>query len=306
MIIRVILLFILSIFLYSLYIRLFKKARQYEREEGLESHKIKNGTITMGGIIFAILPPFFIFYNEKTIPIVIIIILYFLIGFIDDLLIIINKNNLGIMPTVKLFLEVLIAGFAFYMILKSGRSTIIDFKLFSFDIKWMYGLLILFILAASSNSFNLVDGVDGLCAGLSLIIHITLIVIAFNKKEYEILWLLITILIPLFVFWCFNYPKAFLFMGDTGSLFLGGLYGIVAIYLDSILAFIILAIPFIFETLSVIIQVFYYKKTKKRIFKMAPFHHHLELCRISEFKIDLLFYFVEAVMAFIVLYFNLY
>lgn len=306
MIIRVILLFILSIFLYSLYIRLFKKARQYEREEGLESHKIKNGTITMGGIIFAILPPFFIFYNEKTIPIVIIIILYFSIGFIDDLLIIINKNNLGIMPTVKLFLEVLIAGFAFYMILKSGRSTIIDFKLFSFDIKWMYGLLILFILAASSNSFNLVDGVDGLCAGLSLIIHITLIVIAFNKKEYEILWLLITILIPLFVFWCFNYPKAFLFMGDTGSLFLGGLYGIVAIYLDSILAFIILAIPFIFETLSVIIQVFYYKKTKKRIFKMAPFHHHLELCRISEFKIDLLFYFVEAVMAFIVLYFNLY
>ncbi len=306
MIIRVILLFILSIFLYSLYIRLFKKARQYEREEGLESHKIKNGTITMGGIIFAILPPFFIFYNEKTIPIVIIIILYFLIGFIDDLLIIINKNNLGIMPTVKLFLEVLIAGFAFYMILKSGRSTIIDFKLFSFDIKWMYGLLILFILAASSNSFNLVDGVDGLCAGLSLIIHITLIVIAFNKKEYEILWLLITILIPLFVFWCFNYPKAFLFMGDTGSLFLGGLYGIVAIYLDSILAFIILAMPFIFETLSVIIQVFYYKKTKKRIFKMAPFHHHLELCRISEFKIDLLFYFVEAVMAFIVLYFNLY
>lgn len=306
MIIRVILLFILSIFLYSLYIRLFKKARQYEREEGLESHKIKNGTITMGGIIFAILPPFFIFYNEKTIPIVIIIILYFLIGFIDDLLIIINKNNLGIMPTVKLFLEVLIAGFAFYMILKSGRSTIIDLKLFSFDIKWMYGLLILFILAASSNSFNLVDGVDGLCAGLSLIIHITLIVIAFNKKEYEILWLLITILIPLFVFWCFNYPKAFLFMGDTGSLFLGGLYGIVAIYLDSILAFIILAMPFIFETLSVIIQVFYYKKTKKRIFKMAPFHHHLELCRISEFKIDLLFYFVEAVMAFIVLYFNLY
>ena len=306
MIIRIIVLFTLSIFLYSFYIRFVKRARQYEREEGLDSHKSKNGTVTMGGIIFAILPLFFLYYNEKIFTIVVTIFMYFLIGLVDDLLIIIKKNNLGIPPTLKLFLEVLIAGFAFYMMMRNNMSTVLDLKFIKIDIKWIYGLLILFILAASSNSFNLADGVDGLCAGMSLIIHITFMIISFNKGEYDILWLLAATLIPLFVFWCLNYPKAFLFMGDTGSLFLGSLYGIVAIYLNSILAFIILAIPFIIEALSVIIQVWYYKKTKRRIFKMAPIHHHLEMCGFSEFKIDLLFYGAELLLMGIVLMFGLY
>ena len=138
------------------------------------------------------------------------------------------------------------------------------------------------------------DGVDGLCSGCSLIFGIGLMIIAFNKSEFEILYLLIAFHIVLFVFWCFNFPKAFLFMGDVGALGLGAFYAITSVYLESLTAFVIMAFLFIFETLSVILQVTYFKRTKgKRLFKMAPFHHHLEACGLKEVSIDLLFYAIQ-------------
>lgn len=125
--------------------------------------------------------------------------------------------------------------------------------------------------------------------------------------EYRIAFMILCVTICLFVFWCFNLPKAFLFMGDTGSLSLGAFYAIIAIYLNSLIGFILMATVFICETLSVILQVSYFKKTHgKRIFKMAPFHHHLEACGLSEIVVDILFYIVEAFFIWLVLYFKIY
>ncbi len=292
-----------AIFCYSIYIRLFKKASQYERALGLESHKIKNGTITMGGIIFVILPLFFIEYDIKTICIVVAVSLFGLIGFIDDLLIIIKKNNDGINPTVKLLLQIIISSICFYLYLSSNLNTTIKLLRYTFDLKWGYGMLILFVLVSSGNAFNITDGIDGLCSGLTLIMSIALIYIAFQKREYSIAYLLVSYDIAIFCFWCFNIPKANLFMGDTGSLALGSLMGIASVVLDVVYEYIFLAIPFIFETLSVIIQVIYFKLTKgKRIFRMAPFHHHLEACGLKELQIDILFYVIEIILVIIVIF----
>lgn len=291
---------LLSTFLYSIYIRIFKKASQYEREEGLQSHKIKNGTITMGGIIFIILPLFFIFYDAKTINIAITIFLYGLLGFIDDLLIIIKKDNKGISASLKLLIQVIIAAISFFLYLNSGLKTEISIFGFDINIKWIYGLFILLILTSSTNAFNLTDGVDGLCSGLCLIMSLGFIYISYIKQEFSIMYMIIVIIIPLFVFWCFNIPKAFVFMGDTGSLFLGSFFAMLAIYLDCIILFILMSLLFIFEVVSVIIQVLYFKYSKgKRIFKMTPFHHHLELSGFKEISIDLLFYVIQLTLVFL-------
>ncbi len=304
---NLLLLTLLSVFLYAVYVKVFKRARQYEREDGLASHQQKNGTITMGGIIFVVLPLFFIQYDAKTISIAITMFLYGLLGFIDDLLITIKHNNKGIPPTLKLILQILIAGITFIIYLQSGCSTILDLKIIKIDIRWVFGLVILGLLASATNAFNLTDGVDGLCAGLSLLVSLAFIYIAILKKEETIAYMILCVSLPLFVFWCFNLPKAFLFMGDTGSLCLGAFYAMIAIYLQSLVAYIILVSLFIFETISVILQVFYYKKTGgKRIFKMAPFHHHLEACGWKEITIDLLFYLIQIVLIIMVMTCHLY
>lgn len=298
---------LLSVFLYSFYIRIFKKASQYEREEGLESHKAKTGTITMGGIIFAIVPSLFFIYDSKVFSIMVIIMLYAILGFVDDLLIIIKKNNNGINPNLKFLFQVLIAGLSFFLYLNLDLPTIIKVGGLKIEVEWIYGLFMLLMLSASTNAFNITDGVDGLCVGMSMLLSGAFIYIAFQKAEYTIMYMHICQIIVLFIFWCFNYPKAFLFMGDTGSLYLGALYSLTALYLNSVLGFIIMSLLFIFETLSVIIQITYYKKTKgKRIFKMAPFHHHLEASGYSEIRVDLLFYILELILIFIVIYFQIY
>ncbi len=294
---RLLILALCSVFLYTFYIRFFKRIQQYEREEGLISHRSKTGTITMGGIIFVILPLFFIFYDLKTMNIALTIFLYGCLGFVDDLLITLKHNNKGISPTVKLILQIGIAGISFVLFLESNMSTKIDLFGYSLDIRWIYGLLMLGILTSSTNAFNLTDGVDGLCSGLSLLLSLGFLYISYQKKEWSIFYMIICIMIPLFIFWCLNYPKAFLFMGDTGSLFLGAFYAMLALYLNAIVPFILMGALFIFETLSVILQVWYYKRTNgKRIFKMAPFHHHLEACGYSELKVDFIFYGIQILL----------
>ena len=288
---------VLSIFCYSFYIRIFKKLTQYEREEGLRSHKIKNGTITMGGIIFALIPPLFLIYDQKVFNMVLTSSLFSLIGLVDDLLIVVKKNNNGIPPVIKLIVEVVIAAISFYLFLNLEINTKIHVFNYALELKWLYGILILLILTSSCNAFNLTDGIDGLCSGLSLIISLGFLYIAYIKNEMLIFYMIICYMIPLFVFWCFNFPKAFLFMGDTGSLFLGAFYAMLCVYLDCIIPFMFMSLIFIFETISVVLQVFYFKKTNgKRLFKMAPFHHHLEMCGFKEYQIDFLFYFIQIIL----------
>lgn len=253
-----------------------------------------------------VLPLFFILYDRKTINIAITVFLYGALGFADDILIVIKKNNKGIPPTLKLISQVVIAAVSFYLYLNCGLPTKVHFFSYSLDIRWVYGMLMLLMLTSSTNAFNLTDGVDGLCSGLSLLLSLGFLYISVKKQEYTIFYMILCVMIPLFVFWCFNYPKAFLFMGDTGSLFLGAFYAMLAIYLDCIFPFIVMALLFIFETLSVIIQVSYFKHTGgKRIFKMAPFHHHLEACGFKEISIDILFYAIQIALVAIGVYMTL-
>jgi phospho-N-acetylmuramoyl-pentapeptide-transferase len=163
----------------------------------------------------------------------------------------------------------------------------------------------MWVLVSSTNAWNLLDGVDGLCAGCSLIFGIGLGFIAYKQSEYNLLYMMIIFHISLFIFWCFNLPKAFLFMGNVGSLSLGAFYACISIYLNSITSFIVMALLFIFETLSVILQVIYFKKTNgKRLFKMAPFHHHLEKIGFKEIQVDLLFYLIQIVLVILVIIFS--
>lgn len=287
---------LIAIFIYMVYIKTLKFLKQSERKEGLKSHKFKEGTITMGGIIFVILPSFFIEYDTDVKFIYFTFLTFMIIGLIDDLLIILFKRNDGLNPYIKLILEILISGVIFYFYLNKDLST----KIFNLDLKWGFGLLILLVLTGATNAWNLLDGVDGLCSGCSLIIGITVMLICYKLNEYSILNMLILIHLVLFIFWCLNLPKAYIFMGDTGSLALGAIYSIIFIYLDLLIPFIIMSLLFIFDTLSVILQVIYYKRTKgKRLFKMAPYHHHLEMCGFSEMKVDLLFYSIQILLCFI-------
>lgn len=303
-IVKLLVVSLLSIFLYSVYVKCFKRLSQTERALGLESHKKKNGTITMGGIIFLVLPLFFVPFTEETSMILFATLGFGILGFIDDLLIVLLKKNDGLSPLVKILVEILIAAIVFYFYLKNQNSTSLQFFGFEINIKWIFGIFILWLMVASSNAWNLMDGVDGLCAGCSLIFGIGLMLIAYKQKNFTILYLLMAFHMALFVFWCFNLPKAFLFMGDVGSLGLGAFYAITSIYLNSLAAFVLMAGLFIFESLSVILQVTYFKRTKgKRLFKMAPFHHHLEACGFKELQIDLLFYGIQIILVLLALYF---
>ncbi len=301
--IKYLLLSLLSVFCYCVYVKAFKRLSQTERALGPESHKKKNGTITMGGIIFLVLPLFFVSYTKETIMIIVTTLSFGILGVIDDLLIVILKKNDGLKASIKLFIEIIIAGVVFFFYLKEANNTTLEFFNLTIDLKWVYGLLILWLLISSGNAWNLMDGIDGLCSGCSLIFGIGLMLIAYKEGHFDILNLLILFHISLFVFWCFNLPKAFLFMGDVGSLGLGAFYAITSIYLNSVLIFILMAGLFIFETVSVILQVSYFKKTNgKRLFKMAPFHHHLEALGFKELQIDLIFYGVQIALVIIALW----
>lgn len=296
-IVKLLVLSLLSVFLYSVYVKGFKKLSQTERVLGLNSHKKKNGTITMGGIIFLLLPLFFIPYSKTTGMILFGALGFGILGVIDDLLIVILKKNDGLPASLKILAEIGIASIIFFFYLKENNSTTLHFFHFQVNIKWFFGLIILWMLLASSNAWNLMDGVDGLCAGCSLVFGIGLMLIAYKEQKHDIFYMLVAFHITLFVFWCFNLPKAFLFMGDVGALGLGAFYAITSIYLNSLVAFVLMAGLFIFETLSVILQVLYFKKTKgKRLFKMAPFHHHLEACGLKELQVDLIFYIIQIIL----------
>lgn len=303
MVIKYLAVSLLSVFCYSVYVKAFKRLSQTERTLGPASHKKKNGTITMGGIIFLVVPLFFVPYTEETMMIIFATLGFGILGMIDDLLIIIFKKNDGLKPLIKIISEIIIAGVVFYFYLTHEYSTSLNLFGFNLELKWFFGLLILWLLISSGNAWNLMDGVDGLCSGCSLIFGLGLMLIAYKERQMTILNVLIIFHISLFVFWCFNLPKAFLFMGDVGSLALGSFYAITSIYLNNILVFILMALLFIFETVSVILQVTYFKRTGgKRLFKMAPFHHHLEALGLKEIQIDLLFYGIQIALVFMALW----
>ena len=291
------------------------KVGQSEREDGPKSHLKKKGTPTMGGIIMAISiigasivacvhymgkqPEM----GKRLIPITLATIGFGLIGFIDDYKKVVLRNTDGLKPKAKMAgLLIISILFVIYLenILGLGTDIIIPFFKTTITLPLLiYIPFTILVMLATTNAINLTDGVDGLATSVTLVIitTITVIAIIFDVKEIIILGSIVcgTCL----GFLIFNLNKAKVFMGDTGSLLLGGVVSCSAIYLKMPLILIILAAVPVIETLSVIIQVAYYKKTKKRFFKMTPIHHHFELCGWRENKIVTIFSLATIVLCII-------
>lgn len=312
--------FIISVIIALIIIPILKKLKigQIEREDGPESHLSKQGTPTMGGVIMLIAIIIsaiitFIYYSKtdlaiakNMIPLLIIAIGIGLIGFIDDFKKLILKNTKGLKPSYKMLgLLIISVVFVMYIINFTNVNTEILIPFTDNHINlpiWIFIPFAIFVILATTNAVNLTDGVDGLGGSVSVIIIATLTVIGMILDVQEIVIFGSIVCGACLGFLIFNIHPAKIFMGDTGSLMLGGIISAMAIYLRIPLILILIAIIPILETLSVIIQVTYYRKTKKRIFKMAPLHHHFELSGWSENKVVSIFSLITTIVCIIGIY----
>ena len=292
------------------------KVGQIERNEGPASHLKKQGTPTMGGIIMIIamiisVTGTYIYLHatgngeigNKILPLLLISIGYGMIGFIDDFKKLVLKNTEGLKPSYKMFGLLIIAViYVLFLIngLKIGTETYIPFlKQYITMPMFLYIPFAIVVILATTNAINLTDGIDGLSSSVSSIIITCLTVIGISNGIYEVSFFGSIVIGVTLGFLMFNLHPAKVFMGDTGSLMLGGVISGIALYLKMPLLLVIIALIPVIETLSVIIQVAYFKKTGNRIFKMTPIHHHFELSGWRENKIVIVFSLITLVMCFI-------
>ncbi|MBN2795481.1 MAG: phospho-N-acetylmuramoyl-pentapeptide-transferase [Clostridia bacterium] len=291
--------YIFSVILGPLVIAYLKKlsVKQVVREEGLESHHVKTGTPTMGAFIFLI--PMLIltslFVTLKGLWTTELLVIFFstfgfsVIGFIDDYRKVIKKHNEGLTAKEKLFGQLLVGvPIAVYITLHS-TSIWIPFTDYYLELGVFKFIIALIAVIATSNAVNLTDGVDGLSTSVTILVFgfYAYLTYQLNLVEMEIFtWVAIGGLLG---FLMFNKNPAKIFMGDVGSIALGGAVVALAGLTQTLLLIFIVGAIYFAETLSVTLQVLYFKKTGKRIFKMAPLHHHYELCGWSEKKIVFVF-----------------
>ncbi|MBU9672154.1 phospho-N-acetylmuramoyl-pentapeptide-transferase [Planococcus sp. CP5-4] len=303
---------IMTIALMPVFIPLLKRMKfgQSIREEGPESHMKKTGTPTMGGLVFliSIIVTVLIvaaFNGELSTQVVILLIVLFgygLIGFLDDFIKVVVKRNLGLTSLQKLLAQIVIAVLSFFLLRANGFNTAlgIPFTDASIELGWVYVLFIVFWLVGFSNAVNLTDGLDGLVAGTASIAFAAFGILAIVQQETGIALFTFTVAGGLIGFLVFNKYPAKVFMGDTGSLALGGALAMVSILLKQELLLLLIGLVFVIETASVILQVGSFKLRKKRIFKMSPIHHHFELSGWSEWKVVTVFWgvgFISAAVA---------
>ena len=285
------------------------------------THKNKQGTPTMGGLIF-IIPPVLVMFIlilmgkaefNYTLGIVLFTFIgYFIIGFIDDFLIIKRHNNKGLTKTQKFSMQVVVAIIFFYLFMKGENEPLLWVHClhFKMNIGWLYGVFILFVLVASSNAVNLTDGLDGLAGGLSVIAFLTFGIISWNTDwllGYSEISLFAFILVgSLMGFLIFNTNKAKVFMGDTGSLCLGATLGAYAIMTRHELLLVLIGIVFVIETLSCMIQIVFFKLTGKRVFPMTPIHHTFEKIGMKEADIVKMFWTVGLIAAMLALVYGVW
>ncbi|MEG0995051.1 MAG: phospho-N-acetylmuramoyl-pentapeptide-transferase, partial [Bacilli bacterium] len=252
-----------------------------------ESHRKKEGTPTMGGIIFivpTILITLFLLalgkieYTDNLGIVLFVFLAYAILGFIDDFLSIKKKNNEGLTTPQKFIWQVLIALVVFYMYMKMGGSTsfIVGTLGINVEMGWLYGLFILFVLVGSSNAVNITDGLDGLAGSLSAIAFVAFALISLfcGFEDMGIFTLILTGCIGGFLI--FNGHPARIFMGDTGSLALGGVMATIAILTHRELTLLVVAGVFVIETISVILQIMWLHLFHHKLFLMTPLHHHFE------------------------------
>jgi phospho-N-acetylmuramoyl-pentapeptide-transferase len=312
LIINMILFLIFGILLFYISLPILQKLKysQNIRSAGPKSHYKKAGTPTMGGLI--ILINMLIYFSFLTVELkkvyhlnfnvlllmLIPVLLYGIIGLIDDLLIIIKNNNDGIKPTLKFILQLIIAAFCYFFYLTIYNSNDINFFGTIVDIKFFYGILIIFLLVGVTNATNLTDGIDGLLGCCSIISFVSLGVVGIYKNELSVVILSFSFAVAILSFLLFNLPTAKIFMGNVGSLLIGAALVMECIILKIEILLIFFGFVYFVETLSVILQVWYFKKTKgQRLIKMSPLHHHLELSGFKEIEIDITFALIQFVMS---------
>ncbi len=312
--IATILSFVLTVILGLISIPILKKIKAGQTIlHYVETHKEKNGTPTMGGLFF-IISAVIIFYltggkGRLSLVSCCIGVAFMLVGFIDDFIKIKNKKNDGLKPYQKILFQLsisLVAGFFAYInkitvFYLPFTNKVIDLGIFTIPI-----VAIIFI--SITNSVNLTDGLDGLASSVSFVYLLFMAIIIclqtslftsivnLNEEYVNLVLLSSSLMGAIIGFLVFNVSKASVFMGDTGSLSLGGFLGSISIFSSNSLFIPIIGITFVASSISVIVQVLYYKKTKKRIMLMAPLHHHFQLKGHSESKITFLYSVVTGVM----------
>lgn len=286
------------------------KFGQSIREEGPQSHQKKAGTPTMGGLIFiasiiiSTLALSFYFDQLTTQSIVLLVILvgFGVIGFLDDFIKVVLKRNLGLTSIQKLIGQILIAVIAYFLLKQGPFDTFIEipFTQMELPLGQLYIAFLIFWLVGFSNAVNLTDGLDGLVAGTATVAFATFGVLALAYEQTDIAIFTFSVSGALLGFLLFNKNPAKVFMGDTGSLALGGALAMVSVLVKHELLLLLVGIIFVIETLSVILQVISFKTTGKRIFKMSPIHHHFELSGWNERKIVTVFWAIGFIAAMIV------
>lgn len=298
--------FVATILLGMIIVPQLKKLKigQVVRDDGPKSHLKKSGTPTMGGIVIVIVLVAILGFHAIKNPVFILPIVAILgfgiIGFIDDYKKLVLKNPNGLSPKLKMLgLFIVTAIFIILYINVFNMGTDIIIPLVNQPVTLSLGAFVIFtafILLATSNAINLTDGLDGLASGVVAIIMTFFTIVAVKQQNTEMIILGAASVGTCIGFLLFNFHPAKVFMGDIGSLALGGAVASIAIILKMPLYLAIVAFVSIIDTLSVILQVTYFKITKgKRIFKMAPFHHHMELSGMKETKVVLTFWIVTAI-----------
>ncbi|WP_413380012.1 phospho-N-acetylmuramoyl-pentapeptide-transferase [Alkalihalobacillus sp. 1P02AB] len=306
--------FLIAVLLSPVFIPFLRRLKfgQSIREEGPESHQKKSGTPTMGGIVIVIalllatvfISMRFLSFSQEILLLLFVTVGFGLVGFLDDYIKVVKKRNLGLTSKQKLFGQLLISVLFYFGLIRLGFSTEVTIPAtsISIDFGWFYLPLIIVMLVGASNAVNLTDGLDGLLAGTAAVAFGAFAVLTWNAEMMDISIFSAAVVGAVLGFLVYNAHPAKVFMGDTGSLALGGAIAAIAIMAKMEILLVIIGGVFVIETLSVIIQVISFKTRGKRIFKMSPLHHHYELSGWSEWRVVVTFWFVGMVLAMLGIY----
>ncbi len=303
----VIISFLISVIFCPILIPFLRKLKfgQTEREDGPESHLKKTGTPTMGGLVIlaSILLTSLIYVGryKEIIPVLFMTLGFGLIGFLDDYIKVVKKRSLGLTPSQKMTLQFIVTGvFIYYYFQVAELDTSIKIPFvdgIGFVMPpWLFVIFVFIVVLGTVNGVNFTDGLDGLASGVTVIVatFFTIVSLTVNPEMTPITGAVVGSLLG---FLLFNTYPARVFMGDTGSLALGGFVSAIALILHMPLFIVIVGLIYLVEVISVILQVGYFKLTHgKRIFKMAPIHHHFELCGYSETQVVAAFSIITALL----------
>lgn len=314
--------FVLTVLLMPIFIQTYNKAKisGQQMHEDVKQHQAKAGTPTMGGIVFLLVGSLVALlsliwsgnWTASAGMILLILVLYGTVGFLDDFLKVFRRINEGLNPRQKLILQ-LLGGFLFFLFADNNMGTLNIFG-YLLPLGFLYLFFVLFWLVGFSNAVNLTDGIDGL-SSISVVISLVAYgVIAFMQSQWDILLVIASMIGALLGFFLYNRKPAKVFMGDVGSLALGGMLATISMALHQEWTLLLIGLVYVIETTSVMMQVAYFKYTRKkygegrRIFRMTPFHHHLELGGLtgrgsawSEWKVDFFLWGIGFVMSLITL-----